>query len=93
MGLAKQLIAVSTAPARIGLSIADAGLGVATAALGLARQSLGEPEPHGPANSMAQMLGLEDAIARANRLAKLMDDDAPLGRALAPGGPADRLLA
>ena len=41
---------------------------------------------------MAGVLGLEDAVERANRLAKLMDEDQPLGRALAPGGPVDRLL-
>ena len=93
MSLVKQLIALSTAPARVGLSIADASLGVATTALGLARQALGDAGKQGANSSMAHMLGLDDTIARANRLAKLMDDDAPLGRALAPGGPADRLLA
>jgi len=41
---------------------------------------------------MANMLGIDEAIARANRLAKLLDDDAPLGRAIAPDGPIDRLL-
>ena len=31
---------------------------------------------------MANMLGIDEAVDRANRLARLMDDDAPLGRAL-----------
>ena len=38
------------------------------------------------------MLGIDDAIGRANRLARLLDDDAPLGRAIAADGPIDRLL-
>ena len=38
------------------------------------------------------MLGIDDAVERANRLARLMDEDQPLGRALMPGGPIDRLL-
>ena len=38
------------------------------------------------------MLGIDEAVERANRLARLIDDDQPLGRALAPGGPLDRLL-
>ena len=37
------------------------------------------------------MLGIDDAITRANRLARLLDDDAPLGRALATDGPIDRV--
>jgi dihydroxy-acid dehydratase len=41
---------------------------------------------------VAHILGIDDAVERANRLAKLMDDDAPLGRALRPNGPVDRLL-
>ena len=38
------------------------------------------------------MLGIDEAVERANRLARLMDEDQPLGRALVPGGPVDRLL-
>ena len=43
-------------------------------------------------NAVANMLGIDDAIARANRLARLLDDDMPLGRAIATDGPIDRLL-
>ena len=38
------------------------------------------------------MLGIDDAMERANRIARLIDEDQPLGRALAPDGPVDRLL-
>ena len=66
---------------------------MANGALGMAQRTLGEANtaPSGSA-SFAHMLGLDDAVERANRLARLMDDDAPLGRALAPNGPIDRLL-
>ena len=47
--------------------------------------------PMGP-SSVAQVFGLEDTISRANRIAQLVDEDAPLGRALAPDGPLDRLM-
>src|SRR5690625_740393 len=93
MDLGKNLAEAALAPAKIGLAAADAGLGVATAALGVTKRALGADGPGVSTNSMAGMLGLEEAITRANRLARLMDDDAPLGRALAPGGPVDRLLA
>ncbi len=42
-------------------------------------------------SSVAQMFGLEDTIARANKLAQLLDDDAPLGACAGAGrsaGPA-----
>ncbi|PQM48639.1 DNA-3-methyladenine glycosylase 1 [Mycobacterium talmoniae] len=74
MDLGKNLVAVATAPARIGLAAADAGLDVASTALGLVKRSLGEVGTATSSNSMAHMLGLDDAIARANRLARLMAD-------------------
>ena len=43
-------------------------------------------------NAVTSMLGIDDTILRANRIARLLDDDAPLGRAVAPDGPIDRLL-
>ena len=79
---------------RIGLAVADAGLGMANGALGMVQRTLGDANTAAKSGSgsFAHMLGLEDAVERANRLARLMDDDAPLGRALAPDGPIDRLL-
>ena len=79
---------------RVGLAVADAGLSMANGALGMAQRALGEANTASQVGigSLAHVLGLEDAVERANRLAKLMDDDAPLGRALAPNGPIDRLL-
>ena len=90
MNLGKSIVALATAPARIGLVATEASLNLATAGLGLAKQTLGEGGSG--SNAMANMLGIDDALARANRLARLLDDDAPLGRAIAPEGPLDRLL-
>ena len=59
------------APLRVGLAVADAGLDIANSAVGRARSGPG---------SVAQMLGIDDAVERANRLARLMDKDQPLGR-------------
>jgi len=92
MNLGKSLTTIATAPVRIGLAAADAGLGVATSALGLAHRTLGEASGANGSNAVAHMLGIDDAITRANRLARLLDDDAPLGRAVATDGPLDRLL-
>ena len=94
MDLGKTLTELAFAPVRAGLAVADVGISMATGALDMAHKTLGEPTDgarQGP-TSMAQMLGVEDAVDRANRLARLMDDDQPLGRALAPDGPMDRLL-
>ncbi|MDT5226550.1 MAG: hypothetical protein QOH94_343, partial [Mycobacterium sp.] len=92
MNLGKSLMSLATAPARVGLAAADAGVGIATSALGIAHRSLGEAGMVPGSNPVAHMLGIEDALGRANRLARLLDDDAPLGRAIAPDGPIDRLL-
>ena len=92
MNLGKSLATLATAPARVGLTAIDAGLDVAASAIGLAKRTIGELGVQASPNSFTQMLGIDDAIVRANRLAKLLDDDAPLGRTLAPDGPMDRLL-
>src|SRR3546814_427133 len=94
MNLGKALSDLATAPVKVSLAVADAGLSVATTAVGLAQRTLGEANtvPRTGSASMVHMLGLDDAVERANRLARLMDDDAPRGRALAPNGPLDRLL-
>ena len=91
MNLAKSIVSAATAPARVGLAAAEGSLTVATAAVSVARRALGEGGAKGT-NAMTSMLGIDDAIIRANRLARLLDDDAPLGRAVAPDGPIDRLL-
>src|ERR1700744_865528 len=88
MNLAKSIVSAATAPARVGLAAADASLSVASVAVGVAKRALGEGGTGGT-NAMTSMLGIDDALVRANRLAKLLDDDAPLGRA---GGP-DRAIA
>ena len=85
MNLGKSIVALATAPARIGLVATEANLNLATAGLGLAKQTLGEGG--GGSNAMANMLGIDDALARANRLARLLDDDAPLGRRSRRRGP------
>ena len=92
MDLAKTLVGMATTPVKVGLAAAEAGLDVAKAGLELTRSTLGETGVPTSPNSVAQMLGLEDAVAQANKIAALLDDDAPLGRALAPDGPLDRLM-
>src|SRR4051794_19584471 len=91
MNFAKGIASLATAPARVGLAAADASLNVATAAVGVAKRALGDVGDSGT-HAMASMLGIDEAIVRANRLARLLDDDAPLGRAVAADGPLDRLL-
>ena len=94
MNFAKALTDLAFAPMRAGLAVADAGIGVAKSGIDLASRALGETsdDTRQTPTSFASMLGVGDAVERANRLAKLMDEDQPLGRALAAGGPIDRLL-
>ena len=87
MNLGKAIVDVATAPVRIGLAVADVGLGIASETLQVVQRGLGEGSLPSGGSSFAQMLGMEVAVERANRLARLMDDDAPLGRALAPDSP------
>ncbi len=82
-------------PVRVGLAATEAGVGVASGALDLARRTIDDVGSQArPA--VVHVLGLDETIARANRIAKvadtLLDDQAPLGRALAADGPLDRLL-
>ncbi len=86
MDLSKSVVSVLTAPARIGLAVADTGIEIAGEALRMARRTAREVEAQTSPTSVAHMLGLDSAIERANRLARLLDDEAPLGRALAPTG-------
>ena len=90
MNLARNIVSAATAPARVGLAAVDASLAVASAAVGVAKRAVSDGGTG--SSAMTSMLGIDDALVRANRLARLLDDDAPLGRAVAPDGPIDRLL-
>lgn len=50
----------------------------------------------GNPNAMVHLFGLDDTVARAQRIVRFADDlfdaDAPLARALAPDGPVERLM-
>ena len=92
MNLGKILVDLATTPVRVGLAVAETGLDFANGALGMAQRTLGQA-PRAGSGSVAHMLGIDEAVERANRLARLLDEDQPLGRALMPGGPVDRLTA
>lgn len=92
MGLAKLLTDIATTPVRIGLAAAGAGVEVANATLDIAKRSLGDITVPSPKDSVVHILGLDETVERANRLAELIDEDAPLGRALSTGGTIDRLM-
>ena len=92
MNLAKALVDLATAPVRVGLAAADAGLLVAEAAVEYAKDNLGDAAFPSPRDSVVHFLGLDETIERANKFALLIEDDAPLGRALAADGAMDRLL-
>ena len=83
MNLGKNLVDLATVPVRVGLAAAETGLDVANGALGLAQRSLNQANStaRGGTGSVAHMLGIDEAVERANRLARLMDEDQPLGRA------------
>ena len=92
MDLAKLLVDAATVPLKVGLAAADAGLGIAGVAVDMAKGTLGGNAMPSARDSVVHLLGLDDTIERANRFAALIEDDAPLGRALAPDGPVDRLM-
>lgn len=92
MDFAKLLADIASTPVRVGLAAAGAGLEVAEAALDLAKRGLGDATVPSPSESVAHLLGLDETIERANRFAALLDEDTPLGRALATDGAVDRLL-
>ena len=99
MNLGKNLLGLASAPMRVALAVTETGLDVANGALDMVQRTLsnavGEANAQARAGSgaVAHVLGIDDAIDRVNRLVRLIDDDAPLGRALAPGGVIDRLTA
>jgi hypothetical protein len=84
MNVGKSVATLATAPVRVGLAAADAGLDMAAFAVGVAKRTLGEVGAQTRPEAVAHRLGSDDAIVRANQLAKLLDDEAPLRRALAP---------
>ena len=92
MNLGKSLATIATAPVRVG------SLPPTPASALRRRRSAWRIEPwvrrarRAGRIAVVHMLGIDDTITRANRLARLVDDDAPLGRALATGR-ADRSAA
>jgi len=93
MGIEKTILGVATAPARMWLAGVGAGLNLANAAVDVAKRAVGDPAGASGSRAMASMLGIDEvALARANRLAGLLDDDMPLGRAIAQDGALDRFL-
>jgi hypothetical protein len=91
MNLGKTLTDLATAPVRVGLAATQVGLGVVGGAINAVQRNLRGTNPM-VGGSVSSIFGLNDAMERANRLSRLIDDDAPLGRALAPNGPLNRLL-
>ncbi|HUO40536.1 MAG TPA: hypothetical protein VMU34_23015, partial [Mycobacterium sp.] len=67
-------------PAKLGLAVADAGLGVATGAVGIARKTLGDAAEQTSSTSVTRLLSLDSTLGRASRFARMIDEDAPLGR-------------
>lgn len=95
MNLGKNLVNLAFTPVRVGLAATEAGIDVAGNVLDLVRHTIDDVSAQ-TTPAVVHALGLDDTVARANRLAKvadtLLDEDAPLSRALAPDGPIDRLL-
>lgn len=95
MGLGRNLVNIAFVPVRVSLAATEASVGVANVTLDLARRTLDDVGA-AARPAVVHALGLDETIARANRIAKvvdtLLDGEAPLGRALATDGPVDRLL-
>ena len=97
MNFGDALVNLATAPLRIGLAATQVSLEVANEVIEVAKRATGEvPGVIGGSTAMVHMLGLDETVARAQRIAKLADgllaEDAPLTQAMSPGGPVDRLL-
>ena len=94
MNLGKNLVDLATAPVRVGLAAAETGLDVANGAFRLAQRTLGQANSTARAGSgsVAHILGIDEAVERANRLARLMDKNQPLWPRADPGR-ADRPIA
>ncbi|AKC37771.1 Uncharacterised protein [Mycolicibacterium phlei] len=103
-----KLVSLITAPLRISLAVADTGLAVAAKAIDTGREILAElpdGEPHdgrrdapgaglvGTVESLLGMAGRKSPLQSAMKVAELMEEDKPLGRALRPGGPVERVMA
>lgn len=91
VNIGELIVGVAKAPVRAGVAAADAGLAVAAIALGAVKQSLGEEDTK-PVDPITDLLPLRGAIIGANRVAELTENDRAMGRALARGGPADKLM-
>ena len=86
MDLGKNLVNLAFAPVRVGLAATEVGIDVASGALDLAKRTLDDVGAQ-TRPAVVHILGLDDTVARANRIAKvadgLLDEGAPLGRARA----------
>jgi len=95
MDLGKNLVNLAFAPVRAGVAVAEVGLDIAGSVLDRARKTA-DGASRQAAPVVLQTLGLGDTVDGVNKVARvaneLLDDDAPLGRAMAPGGSLDRLL-
>ena len=91
MNISKVVVGAATAPVRAGVAVADAGLAVAAMALGAVKQSLGEEGPQ-TVDPITDLFPLRSAIVGASRVGELTAPDRAMGRALARGGPADKLM-
>lgn len=100
-----KLVSLITAPLKVSLAVADTSLAVASKAIDTGRQILAElpdGQPHdgrtdaglvGTVESLLGMAGRKSPLHSAMKVAELMEDDKPLGRALRPGGPVERVMA
>lgn len=82
---------IALGPVRAGVAVADAGLNAAVVALGVVKQSVGV-DGTTAGGSITELVPLRGALVGANRVAEFTERDRALGRALAPGGPADQLM-
>ncbi|WP_164909648.1 hypothetical protein [Mycobacteroides franklinii] len=103
-----KLVSLITAPLKISLAVADTGLAVASKAIDTGREILAElpdGQPHdgqgdaagaglvGAVESLLAMVGRKSPLHSAMKVAELMEEDKPIGRALRPGGPVERVMA
>jgi hypothetical protein len=90
VNISKVIADLAIMPVRAGVKVADAGLTAAAMALGSVKQALGEDGPK-TVDPITDLFPLRGAVVGANRVAELTENDRALGRALARGGPADKL--
>lgn len=103
-----KLVSLITAPLKISLAVADTGLAVASRAIDTGREILAALPDGRPADdqgdapgaglvsaveSLFGMAGRKSPLHSAMKVAELMEEDKPLGRALRAGGPVERIMA